>query len=116
MDLNVRFFLSFESPQLERLLMDLDTLKAQIADLDAKVTDLSAQVEEANGKTDELIVVANTTKDALVALQNAGGATPAQLQEIADSLGTVVAKVQAATDSLNAQDLETDAAKTAVAP
>ena len=96
--------------------MDLETLKAQITDLDAKVTDLSAQVEEANGKTDELIVVANTTKDALVALQNAGGATPEQLQEIADSLTAVVVKVQAATDSVNAQDAETDAAATAVAP
>lgn len=114
MDINVRF--SFHSPQLEGLIMTLEELKAKVADLDASVTNLSAQVEEANGKTDELIIIANTTKDALVALQNAGGATPAQLQEIADSLGAVVAKVEAATGSLDAQDLETDAAKTAVAP
>ena len=112
----IDFRISFHSPQLERLIMTLDELKAQIADLDLKVTDLSAQVEEANGKTDTLIVVANTTKDALVALQNAGGATPAQLQEIADSLTAVVVKVQAATDSVNAQDAETDAAAAAVAP
>ena len=83
MDINVRF--SFYSPQLERLIMTLEELKAQIAELDAKATDLAAQVEEGNAKTDALIVVANTTKDALVALQNAGGATPEQLQEIADS-------------------------------
>lgn len=112
----IDFRISFHSPQLERLIMTLDELKAQVAALDANVTNLQAQVEEANGKTDQLIVVANTTKDALVALQNAGGATPAQLQEIADSLGTVVAKVQAATDSLNVQDAETDAAAAAVAP
>ena len=39
-----------------------------------------------------------------------------ELQEIADSLTAVVVKVQAATDSVNAQDAETDAAAAAVAP
>ena len=112
--IDVRF--SFHSPQLERLIMEVQEFTAKITALDARVVDLQGQVEEANTKTDALIVIANTTKDALVALQNAGGATPAQLDELAAQIDAVVAKVQAATDSLNVQDAETDAAAAAVAP
>lgn len=81
--------------------------------LQASTDALVAQVEEGNAKTDGLILVAQTTKDALVALQGsiAGGAivSEADLQAIID-------KQTAAVTSLNAQDAETDAAAVAVAP
>lgn len=80
-----------------------------LEDLQAKVQEVNAKIEEANAKTDALIVVANTTKDALVALQNAGGATAEQLAE-------VTATLQQGIDSLSAQEAETDAAAQAVAP
>lgn len=86
-----------------------ESIMGALEDLQAKVDEVNAQITEANAKTDALILVANTTKDALVALQNAGGATAEQLAEL-------TAKLQTGIDALNAQDAETDAAAGAVAP
>lgn len=86
-----------------------ETIMGALEDLQNKVTEINAQIEEANAKTDALILVANTTKDALVALQNAGGATPEQLAEL-------TAQLQTGIDALNVQDVETDAATGTVAP
>ena len=84
-----------------------------IDDLKASTDALVAQVEEGNAKTDQLILIASTTKDALVALQGQIGSgvmvTAADLQGIIDKQAAAVA-------SINAQDAETDAAAVAVAP
>lgn len=82
-----------------------------LAELQAKTDELVAKVDEANGKTDKLIVIANLTKDALVALQGQAGVgvTAADIQAIIDKQSLAIA-------SLSAQEVETDAAAVAVAP
>ena len=90
-----------------------DQIMTTLQDLQTKTDELVAKVEEANGKTDALILAASTTKDALVALQQAAAAgttvTSADLQAVID-------KQQAAIDSLAAQEVQTDAASAAVVP
>jgi septal ring factor EnvC (AmiA/AmiB activator) len=80
--------------------------------LQAKTDELVAKIEESNAKTDALILTANTTKDALVALK---GQIPTSPVTEAD-LQAIITKQQAAIDSLTAQEAQTDAANTAVAP
>jgi hypothetical protein len=65
-----------------RIMSAIEELQVKADQLLSTVNELQAQVEEANGKTDQLILIANTTKDALVAaraeiatLQGAGAAT-----------------------------------------
>ena len=90
-----------------------DQIMTTIADLQAKTDELVAKIEEANGKTDALILAAHTTKDALVALQQAAaGGTPVTSAD----LQAVIDKQQAAIDSLAAQEVQTDAASAAVVP
>ena len=104
-DVNVNF------PGLLALLQPLkDHIMNALTDLQASTDALTAKVEESNAKTDALILIANTTKDALVALQGqATGITATDIQAI-------VAKQTAAMASLTAQEAETDAAAAAVAP
>jgi len=88
------------------------TIMTLLEDLQASTAALTAKVEEANGKTDTLILIANTTKDALVALQNQPPGVPitaADIQAVIDAQTAAVA-------SLNAQEVETDAAAVSVAP
>ena len=83
-----------------------------LEDLQASTAALTTKVEEANAKTDALILVANTTKDALVALQNQPPGVPitaADIQAIIDAQTVAVT-------SLTVQEAETDAAAAAVAP
>lgn len=105
-DINLPGFLPFLQHFESQIMSKLDELTTST---DA----LLAKVEESNAKTDQLIVVANTTKDALAALQGqlAGGTavTDADLQAIIDKQATAIA-------SLTVQEGETDAAATAVAP
>ena len=86
----------------------------------AAVSELTAKVEDSNAKTDTLILVATTTKDALVALQGqqAGGAviTAAQLAEVTAQMDNIIAAATASKVSITAQEAETDAAAGAVAP
>ncbi|MBS0367661.1 MAG: hypothetical protein JSS57_00525 [Proteobacteria bacterium] len=106
--------------KLEKIMSLIDDLKAAQAASDAKITELQAAVETSNGKTDALILVANATKDALVALQgtiaNGQVVTSADLQGVIDGINAGTAKAQAAVDSLAAQNTETDAAAAADAP
>jgi hypothetical protein len=83
-----------------------------LEDLQASTAALTAKVEEANAKTDALILIANTTKDALVALQG----QPAGLPITSADIQAVIDAQTAAVASLNAQEAETDAASVAVAP
>ena len=107
-DVNVNF------PGLSALLSTFQGLiMTKLEELQASTDALAAKVEEANGKTDALILAANQTKDALVALQgtitSGGTVSDADLQAIIDKQAAVVA-------SLTTQEAETDAATTAVAP
>lgn len=109
---NFSIDVNVNSPGLAALLQSIQgTIMTTLEQLQANTDALLAKVEEANGKTDKLIVIANLTKDALVALQGqaSGGVTSADLQAIID-------KQTAAMASLTAQDAETDAAAVAVAP
>lgn len=73
---------------------------------------LVKKIEEANGKTDALIVIASTTKDALVALQ----AQAATAVISAADIQAVIDKQTLAVNALNDQEAQTDAAAAAVAP
>lgn len=100
-------------------MQELDTLKAKMEALAASNSDLATQVEVANGKTDELILVASTTKDALVALQAAaanGTVSAAEITPLIATIDTVLAAQVATKASLATQGAETDAAGVAVAP
>ena len=87
-----------------------DTIMQELTDLKTASAALVAKVTETNAKVDALIVVANTTKDALVALQAAGTAvTAADLQAVIDQQNTALT-------ALNTEEAKVDAATTAVAP
>lgn len=86
-----------------------ETTMATRDDVNAAADALLAKIEEGNAKTDALIVVATACHDALVALRNAGGATPAELD-------AVVNKLTAGMQSIDTQGGETDAAAAGVAP
>lgn len=88
-------------------------IMGKLDELNAKADAVVANTEESNAKTDALILVASTTKDALVALQGqiAGGEVIT-----ADQLDGVIAKLDAVLVSQDAQDQETDTAATSVAP
>ncbi len=101
-------------PGLVPLLHQLgNQIMTKLEELQASTDALTAKVEEANNKTDALIAVANSTKDALVALQGqvaaGNGVTDAQLQAVID-------KQTAAVASITAQETETDAAAAADTP
>ena len=87
------------------------TIMTLLQDLQAKTDELVAKVEQSNAKTDQLILIANATKDALVELQgrSATGVGAADIQAVID-------KQTAAITALTAQEAETDAAASAVAP
>ena len=89
------------------------TIMTKLDELKTSTDALVAKVEEGNAKTDALILVANTTKDALAALQaslaTGTPVTTADLQALIDKQAGAVA-------SITAQEAETDAAATAVAP
>lgn len=123
LNLNVNF------PQLAEILAymkgpimgALEDLQTKVAALVAANADLKTQVDEGNDKTDQLIVVATTTKDALEAVrgQLAGmqaGASAEQITALFPALDAALASANAGIAAANAQDAETDAATTAVAP
>jgi hypothetical protein len=104
-----------------RIMGALEDLQAKTEELVQTNEQLLAEVREANGKTDQLILVANTTKDALAAARDEiaalqGAATAEQLAAITSRMDAAVASATQAIADLNAQDAETDAATTAVAP
>lgn len=117
-----------QSAMEKRIMGALEDLQAKTAELVAKNDELLAQLAEGNTKTDllieqngQLIVVATTTKDALVAardeiarLQAAqGAATAEQLVAITAQLDSAILAAQGGIDAANAQDVETDAATAA---
>lgn len=113
--------------QLEDLQTKMDTLVTANANLVTANTELAANVEAGNAKTDNLIVIASTTKEALVALRDqvASGvaATVADFNLLigkADtalaSAGVALTAATAAGAAVDAQDGETDAAAADVAP
>lgn len=112
----------------KRIMGALEDLQAKTTELVAKNDELLAQLAEGNTKTDllieqngQLIVVATTTKDALVAardeiarLQAAqGAATAEELAAITAQLDGAIVAAQSGIDAANAQDAETDAATAA---
>ena len=106
-----------------RIMATLDEVAAAAAAQNLKIAELAAQVEEGNTKTDALILVATTTKDTLVAVQAelealkaSGGVASGALDGVLATLNAGTATLQTAIDSANAQDAQTDAAATAVAP
>lgn len=106
-----------------RIMATLEEVQAAAAAQKLKIEELAAQVEEGNAKTDALITVASTTKDTLVAVQAelealkaSGGVAAGALDGVLASINAGSATLQAAIDSANAQDAQTDAAATAVAP
>lgn len=128
--------LNVTSPQLAQLvqigtqIMDalkeiqdkVDTLTAANAELKTANETLVADSAEMKGKLENLIVVAMSTKDALVAAV-AGQADPAALQVMATKLDAGIADAQAALQSaatakqtLDAGDAEADDAAQQVAP
>lgn len=117
-----------QSAMEKRIMGALEDLQAKTAELVAKNDELLAQLAEGNTKTDllieqngQLIVVATTTKDALVAardeiarLQAAqGAATAEELAAITAQLDGAIVAAQSGIDAANAQDVETDAATAA---
>jgi hypothetical protein len=94
----------------------LEDLQAKAAESNAAIAALTAEVEVSNTKVDALIVTANMTKDALVALQGAGGATAEQLAAVIAQMQGGIDSANAAKTSLVAQEAETDAANAQVAP
>lgn len=106
-----------------RIMATLEEVQAAAAAQKLKIEELAAQVEEGNTKTDALITVASTTKDTLVAVQAelealkaSGGVAAGALDGVLASINAGSATLQAAIDSANAQDAQTDAAAAAVAP
>lgn len=115
LDINLHFpgLVAFFT-QLQGTVMDkLQELQAKADQLIASNDELHAKVEESNGKTDELILVASTTKDALVALQ---GQSSPDFQPLIDKLQGVLDKQAATKASIVAQEAETGAAAASVAP
>lgn len=117
-----------QSAMEKRIMGALEDLQAKTNELTSKIEELNAQLVEGNSKADllieqngQLIVVATTTKDALVAardeiarLQAAqGAATAEQLVAITAQLDSAIAAAQGGIDAANAQDAETDAAAAA---
>lgn len=106
-----------------RIMATLEEVQAAAAAQKLKIEELAAQVEEGNAKTDALITVASTTKDTLVAVQAelealkaSGGVTAGALDNVLLTINQGTTTLQAAIDSANAQDAQTDAAAAAVAP
>lgn len=100
-------------PGLVPLLQQLGIqIMTKLEELQASTDALTAKVEESNAKTDALIAVANSTKDALVALQ---GQLPTNPVTDAD-LQAIIDKQTAAVTSITAQEAETDAAAAADTP
>jgi peptidoglycan hydrolase CwlO-like protein len=117
-----------QSAMEKRIMGALEDLQTKTEQLIATNGQLLAQLEEGNTKTDllieqngQLIVVATTTKDALVAardeiarLQAAqGAATAEQLVAITAQLDSAILAAQGGIDAANAQDAQTDAATAA---
>ena len=113
--------------QLEDMQGKLDTLVTTNANLMSANEALVANVEAGNVKTDSLIVVANTTKEALVALRdqvaNGVAVTVADFDSMiakADaallSAGVALAAAAAGNAAVDAQDVQTDTAAVEVAP
>lgn len=129
--MNFRKLLSFEinlnivgaRPFLTLFLGSIMSINDEMAKLLESTKTLAAKVEENNDRTDALITIANTTKDALVELQaslptggGTPGAPPVDTAAISAAIGEVIATQQKAIDSLKAQETETAAATSAVAP
>ena len=109
--------------KMENLIMaTLEELTAKANELLAKNQQLINEVNDANVRTDNLIVVATTTKDTLVAVRaelaalQAAGATPQQLDGVVALLDQGIGVADAGIAAANAQDVETDAAAVNVAP
>lgn len=107
-DVNVNF--PGVLPILQKALEIIMSIADDTAAIKAAAEAAAARETELVGKVDSLILVANTTKDALVALQQAGTAIdPAALTSIINTLNGVA--TSAADEST-----KVDAASTAVAP
>ena len=111
--MNFSIDVSVNFPALEAFLNHQGFIMSKLEELKTSTDALLAKVEESNTTTDALILVANTTKDALVELQAtlASGTpvTDADLQALIDKHATAMA-------SITAQEAQTDAAASAVAP
>lgn len=107
-DVNVNF--PGVVPILQKALEIIMTIAEDTAKIQAAADAAAAKITELNGKVDALILTANTTKDALVALQQQGTAIePTALTKVID---TLTGAVSAATD----EETKVDAAAAAVAP
>lgn len=106
--------------QKGNIMTALEDLQAKAAATAAAITDLAAAVEAGNANTDTLIAVANSTKDALVALQGqaAGGVviSAADIASVISTLDNGITAAAAAKDAVAAQSAETLAAASADAP
>lgn len=125
MSLDIRIDVNVNFPGLSAILQSflgnimtiLEDLQASTAAQKAAIESLTAKVEESNSKTDTLILIANTTKDALVALQGQSSPiTAADIQAVIDAQTASVAAIGVSIASIDAQEAETDAAAVAVAP
>lgn len=109
---NLSIDVNVNSPALAAFFQLLEgNIMTMLEQLQVNTDALLAKVDEANGKTDKLIVIANLTKDALVALQGQAGSgvSAADIQAVIDKQTSAIA-------ALTAQEAETDAAAVAVAP
>lgn len=113
-----RFLTDLVSNLERKIMATLQELTAKVDELVAKNEQLTVEVEQSTAKTDELIVVAQTCKDALVAAlaQIGQGGTPEQLAVLTAKVQGAIDNASAAIDALDAQDAQTDAAKGEVAP
>ncbi len=85
-----------------KIMATIDELKTKVTDLDAKVDSLQSQVDAEQADIAALLAtnatVVSDLNAQIAALQEqiANGATPEQLQEVADGLTAIAAKVDAA--------------------
>lgn len=116
-DVNVNVTLPGLLPLVQSFLTTLELKMSDITDalatITASNTTLTGKVTELNGKVDGLIVTANTTKDALVALQQnsttMSDADKAAVQAVIDAQTASVAEI-------TAEEGKVDAANTGIAP
>lgn len=113
-DVNVNLpgLVAFFSHLKGTIVDQLQTLTAKVDELVASNNALAAKVEEANGKQDALIVVANSTKDALVAIQQQG---QIDVSPLITKLQSAIDANAVTTASITAQEGQTDAATTSAA-
>lgn len=129
--MNLRKLFTFEvnlnvvgaRPILTFLIGSIMTQLEDLATIKAGQARVNAEIEKANEKFDLLIVISNTTKDALTELQaslptgdGTGGTPVADVVQVKAAIKDILDAQDAAIASLKAQEVEGDAAVVAVAP